>query len=120
MVKGEWVLIGELSEKTGLSIHALRYYERVGLLGNKAVMRARNNYRDYDPGAVETLRVVKCAQGAGFSLKEIAVFMKDWASDKSLGGRRSLILRKKLEEVDAKIREIQAIRAIIIAKLGGT
>jgi DNA-binding transcriptional MerR regulator len=113
------VLIGELSEKTGLSIHALRYYERVGLLGNKGVARASNNYRDYDPSAVETLRAVRCAQGAGFSLKEIAVLMKDWNSGKNLDARRSQLLRKKLAEVDARIREIQAVRAIIVAKLGG-
>jgi len=32
MVTEEWLSIGEVAERTGLSVHALRFYEREGLL----------------------------------------------------------------------------------------
>ena len=61
--------ISELEERTGLSRHALRYYERRGLLGD--VHRSQNNYRDYPESLVREIKLLRSMQSLGFSLTEI-------------------------------------------------
>ena len=61
--------IGELEVRTGVGRHALRYYERRGLLG--AVPRSSGNYRDYPESLVGEIRLLRSMQSMGFSLTEI-------------------------------------------------
>ena len=55
--------IGELSQRTGLSLSRIRYYERIGLL--RVVERLPNGYRVYPENAVVILGLVLAAQDAG-------------------------------------------------------
>jgi DNA-binding transcriptional MerR regulator len=48
--------IGELSEATGASPRALRYYEQLGLISSE---RRVNGYRDFDESAADTVRMIK-------------------------------------------------------------
>lgn len=48
--------IGQVSERTGLSVHALRYYEREGLLLG-TVPRSHGGRRRYSYEDVEWLRM---------------------------------------------------------------
>ncbi|KUH40221.1 MULTISPECIES: MerR family transcriptional regulator [Streptomyces] len=58
------MLIGELSRRTGVATRLLRYYEAQGLLTS---VRRGNGYRDYDEGAVPTVRQVRALLAAGLS-----------------------------------------------------
>ena len=44
--------IGEVAERTGLSVHALRFYEREGLFADP-VRRASNGHRIYSEDDLE-------------------------------------------------------------------
>ncbi|MEU5885134.1 MerR family transcriptional regulator [Spirillospora sp. NPDC047279] len=69
-VKGEsGVLIGELSRRTGVNTHQLRYYESQGLLKPG---RGGNGYREYADGDVMTVIQIRRLLGAGLSTEEIA------------------------------------------------
>jgi DNA-binding transcriptional MerR regulator len=48
--------IGELAERLGTTTHAIRFYERHGLL--PAVERTANGYREYGDGEVTRLRLL--------------------------------------------------------------
>lgn len=61
--------IGELATKTGLTVKALRFYERAGVLPEPT--RRSSGYRDYDETALARLHFVKAAQAAGLTLAEI-------------------------------------------------
>ncbi|MGR5342300.1 MerR family transcriptional regulator, partial [Vibrio astriarenae] len=51
--------IGELAQRTGISIETIRFYEAQGLLPPPA--RAANNYRVYTPEHAEQLAfIAKC------------------------------------------------------------
>ena len=66
------MLINELSKKTGLTIHTIRYYENLGMikgLANENVLS--NNYKHYDANAVERLEIIIEAREVGFTLAEI-------------------------------------------------
>jgi len=58
------VRIGELSDATGASTRALRYYEEQGLIRSE---RLSNGYRDYRPGAVEIVAFIQDLLAAGLS-----------------------------------------------------
>ena len=61
--------IGEIAAQAGVSVEAVRYYERIGLLPEPP--RTTGGVRRYSDDAVNRIRFVKQAQGNGFSLAEI-------------------------------------------------
>ncbi|MFB7409470.1 MULTISPECIES: MerR family transcriptional regulator [unclassified Streptomyces] len=64
--------IGELSRRTGVHTHQLRYYEAQGLL---EADRGSNGYREYDESAVLRVRQIRHLLGAGLSSEDIAYLL---------------------------------------------
>ena len=65
--------ISALSQKTGLSIHTLRYYEKEGLL--RYVERTESGRRVYGEASMGCLLGVLCMKQAGMTLPQIKAFM---------------------------------------------
>ncbi|WP_106620236.1 MerR family transcriptional regulator [Saccharothrix carnea] len=63
------MLIGELSRRTGVRTHQLRYYEAQGLLEPS---RSAGGYREFTEDAVLTVMQITKLLGAGLSTEEIA------------------------------------------------
>lgn len=61
--------IGSVSEKTGLGIHTIRYYERQGLI--KAASKDASGHRTYSMEDVEVLDWISCMKNSGMSLSKI-------------------------------------------------
>ncbi|TLF80897.1 MerR family transcriptional regulator [Nocardia cyriacigeorgica] len=66
------MLIGELSRRTGVNAHQLRYYEAQGLL---EADRSPNGYRDYPEDAVLRVRQIRHLLDAGLSSDDIAYLL---------------------------------------------
>lgn len=64
--------IGELAARAGATTRQLRYYEEQGLL---APDRTYTNYRDYDEGALETVRQIRCLIESGMPTRVIRVLL---------------------------------------------
>jgi DNA-binding transcriptional MerR regulator len=64
--------IGELSRRTGVNAHQLRYYEAQGLLEAE---RGTNGYREYDENAVLRVKQIRHLLGAGLSSDDIAYLL---------------------------------------------
>ncbi|MGY2744439.1 helix-turn-helix domain-containing protein [Arthrobacter sp. UYCu723] len=62
--------IGELAERTGLSLRTIRHYDEVGLL--PATARTGGGFRVYTEDDFERLMVIKQMKPLGFSLEEMA------------------------------------------------
>lgn len=62
--------IGELAERTGLSLRTIRHYDEVGLL--PATGRTEGGFRVYAENDVERLTLIKQMKPLGFSLEEMA------------------------------------------------
>ncbi|MGO4192660.1 MerR family transcriptional regulator [Arthrobacter sp. YAF17] len=62
--------IGELAERTGLSLRTIRHYDEVGLL--PATARTDGGFRVYSEDDLERLTVIKQMKPLGFSLEEMA------------------------------------------------
>ncbi len=105
---GRTYRIGEVAEASGVSVEALRFYERRGLLGRPA--RTAAGYRLYDESTLERLAFIKRAQAIGFSLDEITEIL-------SMRGRGEIpcvevraAARRKLSELDERLRELRRYR----------
>ncbi len=63
------VQIGKVASQTGISIDAIQFYERGGLLAKPA--RSEGGYRLYHQQDIQHLKFIRRAQALGFSLQEI-------------------------------------------------
>ena len=66
--------IGELAERTGLSLRTIRHYDDVGLL--PATARTDGGFRVYSEDDFERLMVIKQMKPLGFSLEEMAEILE--------------------------------------------
>jgi MerR family transcriptional regulator, copper efflux regulator len=65
----ELMQIGEVAERTGLSLRTIRYYEEVGLIEPSA--RSQGGFRLYTDADVERLQVVKRMKPLDFTLDQM-------------------------------------------------
>ena len=65
--------IGELSNKSGLSTHTIRYYEKIGLF-HKA-QKDRSGHRNYNPIDLDLVNWVTCLKKSGMSLQKIKEYV---------------------------------------------
>ena len=61
--------IGRVAEEAGLSVDAIRFYERNSLL--RRAPRTEGGFRQYGEDDLETLAFIRRVQGLGFKLSEI-------------------------------------------------
>ena len=97
--------IQDVSKKTGLSAHTLRYYEKEGLLAH--VERTPGGFRQYTDEDMEALGLICCLKNTGMSLQEITRFVSlTHEGDQTLRERVEL-LREHRESVISRMQEMQ-------------
>lgn len=102
--------IGDLAKLTGVSPSTIRFYEAQSLL--PAAARLANGYRDYDLRAVEIVKFIDRARSLGFGLREVAMHLRSPQGEKRKA-RLQAQLEAKLSELDARMKEVRARRAVI-------
>lgn len=100
--------IGNVARRVGIRASAIRYYERQGML--QPNVRGSSGYRFYSDDAVKLLLFVKRAQALGITLKEIKPLVALAARGQQPCSHVKHLARKHLEEIDQKIRELQALQ----------
>ncbi|WP_314218922.1 MerR family transcriptional regulator [Streptomyces zaehneri] len=109
--------IGELAARAGTTTRTLRYYESRGLLPAR---RGDNGYRTYDEGDLRLLRQIRTLQDFGFDLEETRPFVECLRAGHPEGDScpASLaVYRRKLDELDALIGELRAVRETVAGQL---
>ena len=97
--------IQDVSKKTGLTAHTLRYYEKEGLI--TGVERSQGGIRQYTDEDLERLGLIRCLKNTGMSIQEIARFVQlTHEGDHTLEERVEL-LRAHRERVLARMAEMQ-------------
>jgi DNA-binding transcriptional MerR regulator len=91
-----------------VNVETLRYYERRGLL--PAPERAPSGHRRYDQETVRFVRAIKEAQAVGFTLAEIAEYLR--AARRSTAPSETLRVRMaaKIDDIDARIAALRRMR----------
>lgn len=106
--------VNQVAQAAGVHRETLRYYERRGLLAQPH--RSPGGHRLYDEDAVVTLRIIKAAQRLGFTLDEVGDLIEAGrrrGRDAGLQARA----REKLVEVEARIADLETIRASLLTAL---
>ena len=107
--------IGELAERTDVSVKALREYERLGLVYSAG--RTESNYRLFPPEAIACVQAIKLWRGLGFSLKEMVHLARlvDGGPRNDLDRRLLAVLRRREEELAERIAALEDLRGRIRA-----
>ena len=109
------MLINELSKKTGLSTHTIRFYEKSGLIEGKQNEAIKsNNYFHYDEVTVKKLEFISDAKSVGFTIREIGQMIDAWYNQKYTKEQKLEILDDKLISLEQKMKEIKEMKKQII------
>jgi DNA-binding transcriptional MerR regulator len=65
--------IGDMAATSGLSVHTLRYYERVGLIA--PIPRLSSGHRRYSRATVERVESLSYLRAAGLSLDDMRTYL---------------------------------------------
>ncbi|MGK5730808.1 MerR family transcriptional regulator [Streptomyces sp. URMC 124] len=111
--------IGDLARETGVSVRLLRYYEEQALLESR---RLPSGHRRYEQDAPETVRRIRVLLAAGLPTRVIRDVLPcvRGAGETEFDPCVVLPLREQLQELDARIGELQQTRAALAGLLTAT
>lgn len=111
------MLIGELSKRTGLTKDTIRFYEKQGLIPEARKPHAFNNYKEYTEETLNRLLTIKKIKSFGFTLNESAELLDMVELNTATCGHVAEKVSDKVILIDHKIRELEALKAQMIAKV---
>ncbi len=109
--------IGELARRAGVSVKAVRYYERLGLITPR---RQQNGYREYDNGQLQAVSAIRELMENGISPGKAGPFIEclDAGHQHSDECPASLAtLRNSIAELDRSIASLSARRDLLTRRL---
>ncbi|MER8012660.1 MerR family transcriptional regulator [Streptomyces griseoluteus] len=109
--------IGELAERAGTTVRALRYYETRGLLPAR---RDAKGHRWYDERDLVLLTQIRTLRDFGFELEETRPFVECLRAGHPEGDAcpaSQAVYRRKLDELDGLIGELVAVRETVAGEL---
>lgn len=99
--------IGVVAKKTGLSVDAIRFYERNALLPRPA--RTQGGFRLYGESDVETLAFIRRVQSLGFKLREIRSLLQLRGNHVQACAPVRRRLQEKLVDVGQRLADLQKL-----------
>ncbi|WP_163511107.1 MerR family transcriptional regulator [Fodinicola acaciae] len=111
-----WLSIGEVAERTGLSVHALRFYEREGIFAD-AVRRGSNGRRLYSEDDVEWLHICTKFRASGMPLDTIRQYVDLVRQGGGNEHERLALLKQHQQNVVAQIEELKTCLDVITYKV---
>jgi MerR family transcriptional regulator, redox-sensitive transcriptional activator SoxR len=104
--------IGEVANRAGVNVSAIRFYERQGLLPQPERVGGQRRYTD---AVVRRLGIIDAAKQAGFSLDEVGVLLTSTDRGAPAHEQLRVLAADKLPEVDALIERAQTMRDWLFA-----
>lgn len=96
--------IGEFSERTGLGIHTLRYYEHEGLI---TPVRNASNRRQYSDQDITWIDFIKRLRATGMPIKEMKQYAALRAKGSATLAERMELLLQHRRSLNEQIRQLQ-------------
>ncbi|WP_245712177.1 MerR family transcriptional regulator [Glycomyces sambucus] len=107
--------IGECARRSGFTMDTLRYYERIGLIGD--IARTATGQRRFNDEHLEWLGVLKCLRDTGMPVEQMhrfATLVRD--GDHTIAERIAL-LEDHRTAVDARMADLVAKRDYLLGKI---
>ena len=97
--------ISEVSEKYGLPVDTLRYYEKAGLI--PPVNRKESGVRDYTEQDCGWVEFIKCMRSAGLSIETLTQYVALYRKgNRTLQKRKNLLIAER-DRLKQHIEEMQ-------------
>ncbi|RIV39756.1 MerR family transcriptional regulator [Micromonospora radicis] len=109
--------IGEVAERTGLSVHTLRFYEREGILANP-VRRDSGGRRVYHENDVDWLNLCMILRASGMPLPAIRRYTELVRAGDGTEAERLVLLRKHRERVLDQMDQLRKCLDLVNFKVG--
>ena len=100
--------IGEVAQRSGLSVKMVRYYEAQGLV--PAARRSEGGFRRFSEPDVKAFRFVRRARDLGFPVQTIRRLVALWQDSARSNADVKSVLMGHAAGVDKKIAELGKIR----------
>lgn len=100
--------IGKVAEQLGLSTHALRYYEKIGLLA--PVAKTTGGRREYSSTDILRVQFIKRAQRMHFTLDDIRTLIE---LDKAVVVEKpqaQRLVQEKLGEIEESLQDLKQLK----------
>ena len=108
-MSNETMTIGQVAAHAAVHVETIRYYQRLGLVGEPP--RPLGGIRHYDATAVARLRFIKRAQQLGFSLDEVRNLL---ALEDGQNCRETRTLaEKKLVLIEARLADLRRMQKLL-------
>lgn len=109
--------IKKAAEMFDLTVDTLRYYERVGVI--PPVHRNESGYRDFTTNDLNWIFLAKSLRNAGLSIESLIEFaqLAQLRKTENVEFAQKQILADQLEELDAKLAEMQEVRDLLVYKI---
>lgn len=102
--------IGDLARRSGLNASAIRYYERLGILGPAQRVASQ---RRYSADALDRVLLIRFASDMGFTLNEIKLFLHGLREDTPVGLRWKRLAQRKIKEVQETIQRSRRLKLLL-------
>jgi MerR family copper efflux transcriptional regulator len=111
------LLIGQVTNLSGIPIRTIRYYESVGLISS--LSRTEGGFRQFSTDVLTRLAFIKRAQNLGLSLEEIRDILQVYDQGLPPCGDIKEKLEEKLLQIDHQIEQLFTLRSEIGELLSG-
>jgi MerR family mercuric resistance operon transcriptional regulator len=105
------ITIGILSERSGVKVETVRYYERIGLI--PVPMRTEGRHRLYGGDDVKRLVLIRRCRELGFSLDDICHLLQLAERGRSCGDVRQMALTHAAR-VRAKLEHLERMERLLL------
>lgn len=102
--------IGDVARQTGLRAKTIRYYEDIGLV---KPLRDTNDYRVFRESDLHKLTFLSRARALGFTIENCRALLALYEDESRTSADVKKIVRKHLGEIEAKIKDLQAMHATL-------
>jgi DNA-binding transcriptional MerR regulator len=115
MASSDGLSIREVSERTGITAHTLRYYERIGLVHH--VPRASSGHRRYGEADLQWLDLLKRLHATNMPIRRMLEYARlARRGNTTIAARRALLDTHRLE-LEARIAHLQTTLGVVQNKL---
>ncbi|MFW0756313.1 MerR family transcriptional regulator [Pseudomonas sp. H11T01] len=112
------MLISEFSRSVDLTIDTVRFYVRLGLLKPKSNGKGGSRpYQIFTADDVETVRLIRIQQMLGYSLRDIACLLDEYATGRFTASRTVDLLKELLCRLRIQRDHQDRMMAYVSAKL---
>lgn len=102
--------IGQASERSGLPVKTIRYYEEIGLV---RPARSENGYREFLDQDLQRLKFLQRSRSLGFSIEECRELLSLYEDRNRASADVKEITRAKITEIDRKIAELKSLKKVL-------